>query len=107
MLLAVFSALCYGEVMRVANSHVAPLLTRVLSYFSYVLIQVSIRARCNLHLFGSWRFLDKLRIYMHDQKLDKPSILRALEQATAQLGPRTVLQGPLISSLVRDLNSGP
>ncbi len=50
-LLAVLSALCYVEAVRVANLHVAPLHMRVLSYFSYVHIQVNVRARYELCMF--------------------------------------------------------
>ncbi len=94
--------------MRVGNPHVVPLLTCMLSYFSYVLIQVSVCASYKQRLFTrAWRILDKLRIFTHAQKLDKLCILCTLEQATIQLGPCTVLKGPLILFLVRDLNSGP
>jgi hypothetical protein len=56
MILAVLSALCYVEVMRVANPHTVPLPTRMLSYFSIVLIQVSINSSYKLRIFTcAWR----------------------------------------------------
>ncbi len=64
-----FSALCYVEAVRVANSHIAPLHACMLSYFSYILIQVSVCARYKLCFLRAFGKLNKQPMVTHAREV--------------------------------------